>query len=104
MAIMQQLSNIVSAVSNDLKPALRDRPQFTRMLVHPDLNSWIALDRSGEPHKLAHGDFILGEAPLVSQQRRVMPFLRRAGRPAPARLCRFDMAPANCAASSSRAC
>ena len=57
MAIVQQLSNIVSAVAHDLKPALRDRPQFTRMLMHPDLDSWISLDRTGEPQKLAHGDY-----------------------------------------------
>ena len=56
MAIMQQLSNIVSAVAHDLKPALRDRPQFTRMLMHPDFDRRIALDRSGKPQKPAHVD------------------------------------------------
>ena len=25
------------------------------MLVHPDLDSWISLDRTGEPQKLARG-------------------------------------------------
>jgi len=44
MAIMQQLSNIVSAVAHGLKPAPRDRPQFTRMLTHPDVDSRISLD------------------------------------------------------------
>src|SRR5262245_53267326 len=39
------------------KPALRDRPQFTRMLMHPDLDSWISLDRTGEPQKSAHSNF-----------------------------------------------
>src|SRR5262245_66650077 len=57
MAIRQSLSNIASAVAHDLKPPLRDRPQFTRMLTHPDLYSWISLDRTGEPQQLAHGDF-----------------------------------------------
>src|SRR5262245_65303348 len=55
MAIMQQLSNIASAVAHDRKPALRDRPQFIRVLLHPDLDSGIALDRTGKPQKLAHG-------------------------------------------------
>src|ERR1700720_1317198 len=54
MAIVQYLSNIVSAVAHDLKPALRDRPQLTRMLVHPDFDSWISLDRIGESHELIH--------------------------------------------------
>jgi hypothetical protein len=58
MAIMQQLSNIVSAVAHDLKPALRDRSQFTRMLMHPNVDRWISPDRTWEKKKLAHGDFI----------------------------------------------
>jgi hypothetical protein len=28
------------------------------MLMHPDLDSRISLDRTGEPQKFAHGDFI----------------------------------------------
>src|SRR2546423_1599143 len=51
MTVMQQLSNIVSAVAHDFKPALRDRCQFISMLTHPDLNRWISLDRSGESKK-----------------------------------------------------
>jgi hypothetical protein len=54
MAVVQQLSNVVSAAAHDLKPAMSDRPQFTRMLLHPDLDRWISLDRTGEPQKLAH--------------------------------------------------
>src|SRR5262249_24841323 len=48
----------VSAVAHHLKPALRDRPQFAGMLMHPDFDSWISLDRTGKPQKLAHGNFI----------------------------------------------
>ena len=58
MAIMQQLSNIVSAVAHDLEPALRDRPQVTRMLTHPDVDGGVALYRTGEPHNSAHEEFI----------------------------------------------
>jgi len=49
MAIVQQLSNIVSAIAHDLKPALRNRPQFTGVLTHPDFDSGISLHRAGEP-------------------------------------------------------
>src|SRR5262245_61138 len=28
------------------------------MFMHPDLDSWIPLDRTGEPQKLAHGNLI----------------------------------------------
>jgi hypothetical protein len=58
MAIVQQLSNIVSTVAHNLKPALRDRPQFAGMLMHPNVDRWISPDRTWEPKKLAHGDFI----------------------------------------------
>jgi hypothetical protein len=49
MAIVQQLANIFSASAHDLEPALRDRPQFARMLVHPDVDSWISLEGTWEP-------------------------------------------------------
>src|SRR5262245_27788104 len=52
--IMQQLSNIVPAVAHDFKPLLRDRPQFTGMLMHPELDCKISLGRSGKPHELIH--------------------------------------------------
>jgi hypothetical protein len=42
--------------AHDFKPTLRDRSQFIRMLTHPTLNSWILLDRCGEPKKLARGN------------------------------------------------
>jgi hypothetical protein len=58
IAIMQYLPNIVPAIAHGIKPALRDRPQFTRMLPHPDLDSRIALDRTGESEKLGHGNFM----------------------------------------------
>src|SRR6516164_626029 len=74
MAIMQHLSNIVSAVAHDLKPALCNRPQFTRLLIHPDLDSGVSLHRTGEPHKLAHGDFIS----MLSSPRSFQPFFRLA--------------------------
>ena len=54
MAIMQQLSNIVSAVAHKLKPVLRDCPQITGMLIHPTIDSRILLDRTGETHELIH--------------------------------------------------
>jgi len=28
------------------------------MVTHPDLDSWISLDRTGKPQKLTHGNFI----------------------------------------------
>ena len=53
MAIMQQLQNIVAAVTHDIEPAPCDRRQFTRMVAHPDLDGWIPPDRTVEPQKLA---------------------------------------------------
>ena len=44
LAIMHQLSNIVSADTHDVEPLPRDRPQFTRMLVHPDVDRLSSLD------------------------------------------------------------
>jgi hypothetical protein len=58
MAVMQQHSNIVAALAHDLKPPLRDRPQFSLMLTHPDLDRRISLDRNGEPEELAHGEIL----------------------------------------------
>ncbi len=54
MTVMQYLSNIVSAVAHGLKPALRDCPQFARMLTHPGLDSWLSSDRTGEQEETAH--------------------------------------------------
>jgi hypothetical protein len=54
MAIMQQLSNIVSAVAHNLKPVLRDCPQITGMLIYPTLNRRILSNRTGETHEPIH--------------------------------------------------
>jgi hypothetical protein len=59
VAIVQQLSNIVSAVTDGREPAPRDRSQFTRMLTHPGVDSRISLDRRGKPQKPAHVDVII---------------------------------------------
>ena len=49
MAIVQQLScTWVLAVADDREPTLRDCPQFTGMLMHPDVDTEISPDRSGE--------------------------------------------------------
>jgi hypothetical protein len=58
MPIMQYLSNVFSTAAHDLKPMLRDRSQFSRMLFHPGLNRPVPLDRTRESEKLAHGHFI----------------------------------------------
>src|ERR1051325_4623866 len=57
MSVVQQLSNIFSARTHDLKPALRDRPQFTGMSVHRDIDRWISSNRCWKPHQLAHDHF-----------------------------------------------
>jgi len=44
MAIMQHLSHIVSALSHDLKPVLRNGTQFIRVLFHPSFDSRISLN------------------------------------------------------------
>jgi hypothetical protein len=54
MAVMQQLSHIVSAVAYDLKPVARDFPQFIGMLIHPNLDGRIPLDRIGKTQQLIH--------------------------------------------------
>src|SRR5262249_9697857 len=80
VAIVQYLANIVSAAAHDGKPALRDHPQLARMLLHPALDRWIALDRTGEPEKLAHGNSPRDSAALtrsVSEVRRRNPSLTR---------------------------
>jgi hypothetical protein len=57
MAVMQQLPNVRSTGAHDLKPFLRDHPQFARMLMHPDPDCRVPSDRAWESKKLAHGDF-----------------------------------------------
>src|SRR4051794_12214827 len=54
MAIMQQLSNVVSAAAHGLKPAARDRAQSIPMLVHPDLDRGVSLNGGSKSEKLAH--------------------------------------------------
>ena len=54
MAIMQQLSHIVSTLTHNLEPMLRDYTQVSRMRLHPSLDGWITLNRTGEPQELIH--------------------------------------------------
>src|SRR5438445_3336156 len=54
MPIMQQFSHIVSTLTHNLKPMLRDYTQIARMRLHPCLDGWITLDRTGEPQELIH--------------------------------------------------
>src|SRR5262245_59731635 len=56
MAIMQYLSNVVSAVAHDREPAPRDRSHFARMPMHPDLDCWISLERTEKVEEFVHGD------------------------------------------------
>jgi hypothetical protein len=58
MPVVQQLPNVFSARTHDLKPALRDRSQFTGMFVHPDIDRWISFNRCWKPHQPGHDDFI----------------------------------------------
>src|SRR5258706_9346423 len=57
MAIMQQLSHVISAVAHGFKPALRYGSQFIRMLQHPGVDRWISLDRTGERQDLIRWRF-----------------------------------------------
>src|SRR5687767_7264022 len=54
LVIVQQLSNIVSAVAHDLEPALRDRGQFIRLLAPPGFDRRISPHRTRKPHQSAH--------------------------------------------------
>jgi hypothetical protein len=54
MAIMQQFSHIVSTLTHSLEPMLRDYTQVSCMRLHPSLDGWITLDRTGEPQELIH--------------------------------------------------
>ena len=57
MAIMQQFSHVVSALTHNLKPMLRDYPQVPCMCLHPGLDGWITLNRTGEPQQLIHDQY-----------------------------------------------
>jgi hypothetical protein len=54
MAIMQYFPHIVPTLTDDFEPTLRDCAQFTRMRLHPVLDGWISLNRTGEPEELVH--------------------------------------------------
>ena len=54
MAIMEQLSNIVSAAADDLEPAPSDSPKLARMFTHPGLDRWISFGPAGKPKKSDH--------------------------------------------------
>ncbi len=54
MPIMQQFLHIVSTLTHNLKPMLRDYTQVPRMRLHPGLDGWITLNRTGEPQELTH--------------------------------------------------
>jgi len=51
---MQQFSHIISALTHNPKPMLRDYTQVPRMRLHPGLDGWITLNRTGEPQELIH--------------------------------------------------
>src|SRR5258708_39341851 len=55
-AVVQKLPDFVPAFSHHLKPLMRDRSQFTRMLSHPRIDGRIPLDSTVEsqqfrPHR-----------------------------------------------------
>ena len=52
MAIMQQFSHIVSTLTHNLKPMLRDYTQVPRMRLHPGFDGWIPLNQTREPQEL----------------------------------------------------
>src|SRR5439155_11108666 len=54
MPIMQEFSHIVSTLTHNLKPMLRDYTQASRVRRHPCLDGWITLNRTGEPQELIH--------------------------------------------------
>ena len=47
-AVMHELPNFVPAFSHHLKPLARDGPQFTCMLLHPQIDGGIPLDSAVE--------------------------------------------------------
>lgn len=65
MAVVQYFSYVVAAVAHNLKPMLRDRSQFTRMITHPVVDSRISLERVGEAKEVAHQkDHVAKPSPL----------------------------------------
>ena len=54
MAIMQQFSHIVSTLTHNLEPMLRDYTQVSCVRLHPGPDGWITLNRTGEPQELIH--------------------------------------------------
>jgi len=52
MLIMQEFSHIVSTLTHNLKPMLRDYTQVSCVRLHPCLDGWITLNRTGEPQEL----------------------------------------------------
>jgi hypothetical protein len=54
MPIVQQFSHIISTLTHNPKPMLRDYTQVPRMRRHPGLNGWITPNRTGEPQELIH--------------------------------------------------
>src|SRR6266852_5126318 len=54
MAIMQQFSHIVSTLTHNLEPMLRDYTQFPCVRLHPSVDLWITLNRIGETQELSH--------------------------------------------------
>src|SRR5580704_12477004 len=51
-AVMQKLPDFVPAFSHHLKPVMRDGSQFTCMLFHPRIDSWIPLDGAVESQQI----------------------------------------------------
>jgi hypothetical protein len=61
MAIMQQFSHIISTLTHNPKPMLRDYTQVPRMRLHPGLDGWITLNRTEEPQELIHDRYTKAE-------------------------------------------
>jgi hypothetical protein len=59
MTVMRQLSNIVSAGTDDLEPPPSDISQLVPMPVHPDFDRRISFHRARQPKESNHADFTL---------------------------------------------
>jgi hypothetical protein len=54
MAVVQELTDIVSAAPHDLEPATRDRTQFAWALLHPCVDGWISFHGTWKRQDTAH--------------------------------------------------
>jgi hypothetical protein len=68
-AVMQKLPDFVPALSQYLKPLMRDGSQFTRMRFHPRIDGGIPLDSAVESQQLCahrHSTFFFRDLRLRS--------------------------------------